>query len=342
MAAFVQSYGLQLVRCSGGPFDAKQLTSADVIAFYFSAHWCPPCRQFTPMLKKFVETLQSNGEFSLKVICVSSDHAEHEMWKYIYDCHGDWLALAFPDRAMKDRLSQQYQVSGIPQLVVIDQVGRNVVGNARNDVMSAANSSSTQVLTSYLSWKMASGAAGGPATPLSQPGALKQDACGKLTPGVRVKIYGLVSAPEHNGSEGVIKGYDAGKQRYLVELGEKSLSLRASSLLQLLRVQTQGVEGQADVVEVDAETGELVLRRLSCPEGEESSRAKLGDADGPVLPAGAVVAVQGLQAESAKKYNEQTATIVEYDAEAGRYLIQVTPSAQIKVKAANIRFFPLC
>ncbi|CAE8606321.1 unnamed protein product, partial [Polarella glacialis] len=65
-------YGLQLSDKTGKPFDAQQLTSSDVIAFYFSAHWCPPCRQFTPLLKKFQETLLSHGEKSLKIIFVSS------------------------------------------------------------------------------------------------------------------------------------------------------------------------------------------------------------------------------------------------------------------------------
>ena len=27
----------------------------DIVCFYFSAHWCPPCRGFTPVLKKFYE-----------------------------------------------------------------------------------------------------------------------------------------------------------------------------------------------------------------------------------------------------------------------------------------------
>lgn len=29
------------------------LSNARLIAFYFSAHWCPPCRQFTPVSKIF-------------------------------------------------------------------------------------------------------------------------------------------------------------------------------------------------------------------------------------------------------------------------------------------------
>ena len=29
------------------------LEAKKVVAFYFSAHWCPPCRNFTPILGDF-------------------------------------------------------------------------------------------------------------------------------------------------------------------------------------------------------------------------------------------------------------------------------------------------
>ena len=29
------------------------LADKKIIAFYFSAHWCPPCRLFTPVLAEF-------------------------------------------------------------------------------------------------------------------------------------------------------------------------------------------------------------------------------------------------------------------------------------------------
>ena len=34
---------------------ADALAGKQIVCFYFSAHWCPPCRHFTPILKDFYE-----------------------------------------------------------------------------------------------------------------------------------------------------------------------------------------------------------------------------------------------------------------------------------------------
>ena len=35
----------------------EALAGKQLVCFYFSAHWCPPCRQFTPILKDFYEVI---------------------------------------------------------------------------------------------------------------------------------------------------------------------------------------------------------------------------------------------------------------------------------------------
>merc|ERR1719262_1615286 len=45
---------------------------APLVALYFSAHWCGPCRSFTPKLVAFIEALEKEG-VHLPVLFGSSD-----------------------------------------------------------------------------------------------------------------------------------------------------------------------------------------------------------------------------------------------------------------------------
>ena len=48
--------GVDLIRSDGSKVKANEaLSDKKIVALYFSAHWCPPCRGFTPVLKKFYE-----------------------------------------------------------------------------------------------------------------------------------------------------------------------------------------------------------------------------------------------------------------------------------------------
>ena len=38
------------------------LDNCEVIALYFSAHWCPPCKAFTPVLAEFYNQANANGK----------------------------------------------------------------------------------------------------------------------------------------------------------------------------------------------------------------------------------------------------------------------------------------
>ena len=50
MAAFVELFGDTLLTKDGAKPTAEVLGEATAVAIYFSAHWCPPCRGFTPQL----------------------------------------------------------------------------------------------------------------------------------------------------------------------------------------------------------------------------------------------------------------------------------------------------
>merc|ERR1712137_476161 len=100
------------------------------------------------------------------------------------------------------------------------------------------------------------------------------------------------------GAEGRIRSFDSSKQRFIVDLGEKSLSLRAANLLQLLPVRFRCRDEpdawrDAEVVGFDADTDELLFRS-SCgetgrdidvdPAPEEASAPLRGRLDDPMGP----------------------------------------------------------
>ena len=85
-----------------------------VVGLYFSAHWCPPCRGFTPQLGKFYDSIKDSKNF--EIIFVSSDRDASQFKEY-YDEQAAWAALPFKDRATKNALSKKYKVRGIPCLL---------------------------------------------------------------------------------------------------------------------------------------------------------------------------------------------------------------------------------
>ena len=67
------------------------------VGIYFSAHWCPPCRVFTPKLAEFYKKLHTEKNF--EIVFVSSDKSKDEFDKYYEEM--PWLALPFSDRDRK-------------------------------------------------------------------------------------------------------------------------------------------------------------------------------------------------------------------------------------------------
>ena len=66
-----------LVDNAGAP---RSLDGKSTLLFYFSAHWCPPCRGFTPQLAEFYRSHADTKSF--EIVFVSSDNDETEFKSY--------------------------------------------------------------------------------------------------------------------------------------------------------------------------------------------------------------------------------------------------------------------
>ena len=98
---------------------------------YFSAHWCPPCRGFTPELAVWYEKHRPQGA---EIVFVSSDRDQGSFDEYFGEM--PWVALEYPARDLKASLSRAFGVKGIPMLIVCDAAGVVISKNGREGVSS--------------------------------------------------------------------------------------------------------------------------------------------------------------------------------------------------------------
>ncbi len=103
---------------------------------FFSAHWCPPCRGFTPTLSTFYTNLKAKG-IDFELVFVSSDRDEAGFTEYYSEM--PFLALPYSNRAAKDALAAQFKVRGIPSLFVLNAAGETITAKGREAVTSDPN-----------------------------------------------------------------------------------------------------------------------------------------------------------------------------------------------------------
>lgn len=106
-----------------------------LIALYFSAHWCPPCRMFTPKLAEFYKTVNKNKK-EIEIIFVSLDQNEDQFKEYYGSM--PWITVPY-ESDNRELLSDTYGIQGIPALLVFKNNGKLIDKNARNTIMSKQN-----------------------------------------------------------------------------------------------------------------------------------------------------------------------------------------------------------
>lgn len=104
--------------------------SADVIAVYFSAHWCPPCRGFTPVLAKFYNEVNANGK-KLEIVFGSIDQSEDQFNEYFGEM--PWVTIPFGDPKIRGTMDA-LGIQGIPNLKVFKKDGTVTDIDGRSDV----------------------------------------------------------------------------------------------------------------------------------------------------------------------------------------------------------------
>jgi len=126
-----QLFGAGKLTGKQGEVPVSDLQNKEYVGIYFSAHWCPPCKLFTPKLADFYKSQHQAKNF--EIVFVSSDRDEASFDHYYGEM--PWLALPFSNRDQKAQLSKKYKVQGIPTFVLLDKQGNTVTTKARESLM---------------------------------------------------------------------------------------------------------------------------------------------------------------------------------------------------------------
>ena len=104
---------------NNGKVTKEEVLKNEIIGVYFSAHWCGPCRAFTPRLTQFYKNANSEKK-QLEIIFNSSDQDLEGFKEYFGTM--PWIATPFESNE-KSQIDEACGINSIPQLIIFDNKG---------------------------------------------------------------------------------------------------------------------------------------------------------------------------------------------------------------------------
>jgi len=127
----------------------SQVVEYEKFGLYFSAHWCPPCRLFTPILIDFYNKINEK-EKKFEIIFISSDQSSQQFDEYYNTM--PWAAVNFDDE-MRDTLGDAFQINGIPTLIIFDNKGKKLCDDGRMTIQNNYQKTKESALTVFENFK---------------------------------------------------------------------------------------------------------------------------------------------------------------------------------------------
>lgn len=103
-----------------------------VIGLYFSGHWCPPSRQFTPRLAEVYRAIYDEVKNQFDIVFMSWDRDQQSFDSYFNEM--PWKALPYEDRIRESTLRKQFQVTGIPCLIILSPTCQVISSNGVQEI----------------------------------------------------------------------------------------------------------------------------------------------------------------------------------------------------------------
>lgn len=123
----------------GSPFlsgteeiDKPDFTQFELWGVYFSAHWCGPCRRFTPFLSAFYKQKRLVEKKQFEIVFVSQDSNEQEFQNYFSEM--PWISIPFTETFRMRLMTAICKPTSIPSLYIFDSKGAIVSKDGVRDL----------------------------------------------------------------------------------------------------------------------------------------------------------------------------------------------------------------
>ena len=118
------------LRSKTGNILLSEILDVPIIGIYFSAHWCPPCKGFTPTLINFYK-IANEEKKQIEIIFASCDEDVDDFNQY-YETM-PWTAIPYESESI-DLMSDAFNINGIPVFLVLDNHAHIIEKDGRNTI----------------------------------------------------------------------------------------------------------------------------------------------------------------------------------------------------------------
>ena len=106
-------------------FDPGPRPEPQFYLVYFGAHWCRPCREFSPHLVEEYHRLKDIGGDRFELVFVSNDHDRSDQALYAREVGMPWPILKYSELGSADTI-ERWAGPAIPDLIVVTRNGELV------------------------------------------------------------------------------------------------------------------------------------------------------------------------------------------------------------------------
>jgi nucleoredoxin len=134
--------GLEFLNNQDEEILPASLEKVELVGFLFGAYWCENCRTFSETLTELYNYINSE-HLKFEVIYINNDQniETHDRFRQLMP----WLSVKFTDQTFCHELRQKFEITTMPQLIILKPDGDVITRNGRQDIHSDYD-------TAFISW----------------------------------------------------------------------------------------------------------------------------------------------------------------------------------------------